>query len=601
MDNLPKNNITKMSRKKVLTENSTKGLNVIKHVSGKFVNKGYYGIVIPDSKEIRRDIIIYPDDINGAENGDKIFCEILNPGDIDYQFSDLKGRIINVFGKAGIPDVEVQSVMAKYGLTKVFPNAVLNEVKNIVEQFDLEGRVDLREKLIFTIDPFDAKDFDDAISLESDKNGNYVVGVHIADVSFFVRKNSALDNEAFRRGTSVYLVDQVVPMLPEIISNDLCSLKPGVDRLTFSVFITLNEKCEIIDFKFSKSVINSKYRFTYEEVQQILDSGKGVHEETLRQMYNISKALTDDRINSESLDFDSKEIKFELDSKGKVKEIKIKPRLDSMRMIEEFMLLANKCATLYVSNRQRETNMRLPFIYRVHDDPDPDKISELNKFIVQFGYNLNISASKPGKKKLRKLLQLIKGKPEEYIINDLAIRSMAKAVYHEKNTGHYGLGFDDYTHFTSPIRRYPDLVVHRLLAYYLSEKPTQMHRDIVYNLKTVKEICIHSSNREQNAIAAEREIIKIKQIEYMKNKIGGEYEAVISGIIDRGLFVEIIDILVEGLIRFKDIEGDYFIYDEKNHYAYGRKTKKIYRAGDVVNVKLISVNIETRKLEFMLV
>ncbi|MCC6886111.1 MAG: ribonuclease R [Ignavibacteriaceae bacterium] len=590
-----------MSRKKVLTENSTKGLNVIKHVSGKFVNKGYYGIVIPDSKEIRRDIIIYPDDINGAENGDKIFCEILNPGDIDYQFSDLKGRIINVFGKAGIPDVEVQSVMAKYGLTKVFPNAVLNEVKNIVEQFDLEGRVDLREKLIFTIDPFDAKDFDDAISLESDKNGNYVVGVHIADVSFFVRKNSALDNEAFRRGTSVYLVDQVVPMLPEIISNDLCSLKPGVDRLTFSVFITLNEKCEIIDFKFSKSVINSKYRFTYEEVQQILDSGKGVHEETLRQMYNISKALTDDRINSESLDFDSKEIKFELDSKGKVKEIKIKPRLDSMRMIEEFMLLANKCATLYVSNRQRETNMRLPFIYRVHDDPDPDKISELNKFIVQFGYNLNISASKPGKKKLRKLLQLIKGKPEEYIINDLAIRSMAKAVYHEKNTGHYGLGFDDYTHFTSPIRRYPDLVVHRLLAYYLSEKPTQMHRDIVYNLKTVKEICIHSSNREQNAIAAEREIIKIKQIEYMKNKIGGEYEAVISGIIDRGLFVEIIDILVEGLIRFKDIEGDYFIYDEKNHYAYGRKTKKIYRAGDVVNVKLISVNIETRKLEFMLV
>lgn len=601
MDNLPKNNITKMSRKKVLTENSTKGLNVIKHVSGKFVNKGYYGIVIPDSKEIRRDIIIYPDDINGAENGDKIFCEILNPGDIDYQFSDLKGRIINVFGKAGIPDVEVQSVMAKYGLTKVFPNAVLNEVKNIVEQFDLEGRVDLSEKLIFTIDPFDAKDFDDAISLESDKNGNYVVGVHIADVSFFVRKNSALDNEAFRRGTSVYLVDQVVPMLPEIISNDLCSLKPGVDRLTFSVFITLNEKCEIIDFKFSKSVINSKYRFTYEEVQQILDSGKGVHEETLRQMYNISKALTDDRINSESLDFDSKEIKFELDSKGKVKEIKIKPRLDSMRMIEEFMLLANKCATLYVSNRQRETNMRLPFIYRVHDDPDPDKISELNKFIVQFGYNLNISASKPGKKKLRKLLQLIKGKPEEYIINDLAIRSMAKAVYHEKNTGHYGLGFDDYTHFTSPIRRYPDLVVHRLLAYYLSEKPTQMHRDIVYNLKTVKEICIHSSNREQNAIAAEREIIKIKQIEYMKNKIGGEYEAVISGIIDRGLFVEIIDILVEGLIRFKDIEGDYFIYDEKNHYAYGRKTKKIYRAGDVVNVKLISVNIETRKLEFMLV
>lgn len=508
---------------------------------------------------------------------------------------------MNVFGKAGEPDVEILSVMTKYALIMEFPGEVNKEANKIDENFDLTDRRDIRDKLVFTIDPYDAKDFDDAVSLEKNKDGNFILGVHIADVSHFVEHGSALDKEARKRGTSVYLVNQVVPMLPEKLSNDICSLKPNVDRLAFSVFITLDKKFKVLEFEFAKTVINSKRRFTYEEVQHIIETGKGDHAKIIKQMQKIAMVLTKERIEKDSLDFDSKEVKFVLDAKGKVKEIKIKERLDSMRLIEEFMLLANKCATLFVTKLQKDTERRLPFIYRVHDDPDPEKIYKLNEFIQQFGYNINISASKPDKNKLKKLLELIKGKPEEYIINDLLIRSMAKAVYHEKNTGHYGLGFADYTHFTSPIRRYPDLIVHRLLYEYITKTGKKLEKNLAYNLEDVKEICLYSSQREQNAVTAEREVTKIKQIEYMADKLGNEYEAVISGIIEHGMFVEIMDILIEGMIRFKDIEGDYYVYDEKNHYVYGRRKKKIFRAGDVVQVKLSSVNPETKKIDFKLI
>lgn len=565
-------------------------------ISGKFENHGSYGIVFPDSRETKREIFISPEAFGNAGNGDKVYLEIINPEDLKDENSDLRGEVTEVLGKSGDRLTEEKSIIRKFNLVKEFPREVENEAEKASIDVNLEERVDLRDKTIFTIDPIDAKDFDDAVSVEILEDGTYLLGVHIADVSHYVKEGSALDKEALKRATSVYLVKNVVPMIPEKLSNDICSLKPGEDRLTFSVFIKLSKRCAVKSYEIKKSVIRSKRRFTYEEAQEIIETKKGDFTEELLLMYKLSKSITLKRLKEESLDFDSNEVKFVFDSNGNVDDIVVKQRLDSMRLIEEFMLLANKCATVFVNDLSKKLKIRLPFIYRVHDIPNKDKMKELAEFVKQFGYTINIEE----KNSLRKLLTAIEGKPEEFLINNLLIRSMAKAIYTEKNIGHYGLGFKDYSHFTSPIRRYPDLLVHRILYDYIYNEEDIIKRSEHYK-SIIPPAGKQSSIMEQNAEQAERESIKLFQGEYINKHIGEEYEGIISGMMQYGMFVEIMDILVEGMIRFRDIEDDYYDYDEKNHIARGRRRGRTFRAGQKVKIKVVRVNKETKKIDFNLV
>lgn len=565
-------------------------------ISGKFENHGSYGIVFPDSRETKREILISPEAFGNAGNGDKVYLEIINPEDLKDENSDLRGEVTEVLGKSGDRLTEEKSIIRKFNLVKEFPREVENEAEKASIDVNLDERVDLRDKTIFTIDPIDAKDFDDAVSVEILEDGTYMLGVHIADVSHYVKEGSALDKEALKRATSVYLVKNVVPMIPEKLSNDICSLKPGEDRLTFSVFIKLSKRCAVKSYEIKKSVIRSKRRFTYEEAQEIIETKKGDFAEELLLMYKLSKSITLKRLKEESLDFDSNEVKFVFDSNGNVDDIVVKQRLDSMRLIEEFMLLANKCATIFVNDLSRKLKIKLPFIFRVHDIPNKDKMKELAEFVKQFGYTINIEE----KNSLRKLLTAIEGKPEEFLINNLLIRSMAKAIYTEKNIGHYGLGFKDYSHFTSPIRRYPDLLVHRILYDYIYNEKNIIKRAEHYK-NIIPPAGKQSSIMEQNAEQAERESIKLFQGEYINKHIGEEYEGIISGMMQYGMFVEIMDILVEGMIRFRDIEDDYYDYDEKNHIARGRRRGRTFRAGQKVKIKVVRVNKETKKIDFNLV
>jgi len=567
-----------------------------KFVSGRFENQQSYGTLYPDSKDIKKEIIIAADNFNNAKDGDKVYVEILNPKDLKDEFSDLLGKVIEVLGSAGERGAEEKSIMRKYNLVKEFPKEVEKEADRLKISYDLKDRIDLRDKVIFTIDPVDAKDFDDAVSIEKKDDGTYLLGVHIADVSHYVKENSPLDKEALRRATSVYLVKNVIPMLPEKLSNDICSLKQDEERLTFSILINLSKRFSVKGFELKKSVIKSKRRFTYEEAQNIIETKTGDFVEELLLMYKISKSFTMQRLKDESLDFDSNEVKFTFNKKGEVEDIIVKQRLDSMRLIEEFMLLANKCATLFVRDLSKRLKIQLPFIYRVHDIPNKDKMKDLAEFVKQFGYNINID----DKNSLRKLLKEVEGKPEEFLINDLLIRTMAKAIYTTKNIGHYGLGFKDYTHFTSPIRRYPDLEVHRILFDYIYNEKNIASRAEYYK-KILPDICKQSSIMEQNAEQAERESIKLMQGEYISKHIGDEYDGIISGIVQYGIFVEILDILVEGMIRFKDIEDDYYEYDEKKHIARGRRRGKTFRAGQKVRIKVVRVNKENKKIDFVLV
>lgn len=567
-----------------------------KFVSGKFENHQSYGLVFPDSREVKKEIIIALEHFMNASDGDKVYIEIINPGDINEEFSDLRGKILEVLGKAGDRGTEEKAIIRKFNLVKDFPKDVEKEAKAIKIDYDMKDRTDLRDKVIFTIDPENAKDFDDAVSIEKNEDGTVILGVHIADVSHYVKENTPLDQEAYKRATSVYLVKNVVPMLPEKLSNDICSLKPNEDRLTFSIFMTLSKRFSLKKFEIKKTVINSKRRFTYEDAQNIIDTGKGDFAEELLLMHKISKSITLTRLKDESLDFDSNEVSFKFNKKGEVENIVVKERLQSMRLIEEFMLLANKCATMFVNELSKKNKANYPFIYRSHDIPNKDKMKELSEFVKQFGYSINVD----DKNSIRKLLIEIKGKPEEFIINNLLIRSMAKAIYTTKNIGHYGLGFKDYTHFTSPIRRYPDLIVHRILYDYIKDGK-EILKEIEHYKKVLPDVCKQSSIMEQNAEQAERESIKLMQIEFISKHIGEEFEGIVSGIVQFGMFIEIMDILVEGMVRFRDISDDYYEFDQKNHIAIGRRKRKVFRAGQKVKIKVLRVNKESKKIDFTLI
>jgi len=551
--------------------------------------------VVPDDERIARDIYIAREDIAGAKPGDKVVVRLMEWTD---EHQNPEGTVTEVLGPSGDARVEVLSVARSFGLPEHFPPEVEKEAAAFspsIDRGDIAGRIDCRGIITVTIDPEDAKDFDDAVSYEPLHGGGWRLGVHIADVSHYVRPGTALDREAFARGTSVYMVNEVVPMLPERLSNDLCSLKPDVDRLTYSVFMDVDPAGTVKDYRIGKSVIHSARRFTYEEVQRVIEAGKGDHAAIILPLFQLSKVLLKRRRKNGSLDFDTGEAKFQFDAEGLPSRIIKKIRLDAHRLIEECMLLANETVAQHIGSRKKETEVR-PFIYRVHDLPDPVKLQELAGFVKQFGFSLD-AKNGVSSRELQKLLDRVEGSEVENVINEVALRSMAKAVYATKNIGHYGLAFSHYTHFTSPIRRYPDLVVHRLLEEY--DRPVQGKR-LEELRKSLPEVARQSSERERLAAEAERASVKVMQIEYMKRHVGDEFAGVITGVTNFGLFVEINELLVEGMIPLRDLSDDYYIFDEKKYSIRGRSRGKVYRLGDPLRVQVISVNPGTRKMDFQI-
>ncbi|MBN1637660.1 MAG: VacB/RNase II family 3'-5' exoribonuclease [Ignavibacteriales bacterium] len=492
-------------------------------------------------------------------------------------------------------DCEIALVAKRCELDYKFNNAVISESEKLsakISKDEIDKRLDLRDKNIFTIDPKTAKDFDDAVSIEKFENGNFLVGVHIADVSHYAPKDSIIFKEAYNRGTSVYLVGKVIPMLPEKLSNDICSLVPHKDRLTFSVLFELTPDSKIVNYEIKKTIINSKKRFSYEDVQKILDMGEGKFYNELFQLNEIAKALREKRTRTGSINFISNDVEFKLDKNGKILNVKVKEILDSHKLIEELMLLANKIIALTVKPQNRKFNK--DFIYRVHDRPDSEKVTEFANFVNTLGYKFDPYAKNLARE-FQKVIQLSEGTEEEALINDIAIRSMAKAIYSNLNIGHYGLGFKNYTHFTSPIRRFPDLVVHMLINNYIrnGHKP-------LFKQKDISDFCDRASLQERKAITAERLSIKLKQIEFLKNKIGEIFEGVVSGVIHFGIFVEIKSNLAEGLVRLRDIEDDYYKYDSKNYSIVGIRKGRRIRLGDKVRVRIKNVDIKREEINFVL-
>ena len=581
------------------SEEKTEGeiVRVVSRAHDEFVgtleqSKNFFFVVVDDRK-IPRDIYVPRESLNGAQPGDKVVVafeswdnEQLNP----------EGRIAEIIGRSGDSSAEVASVIKAFRLPTSFPRDVETYVKNIPDAIaaeEIKHRRDIRSLVCVTIDPDDAKDFDDAVSIEMLDPNTFRLGVHIADVSAYVKEGTVLDAEAFNRGTSVYLANQVVPMLPEKLSNDLCSLKPNVDRLAYSCIMDITEKGKVKGYEIVRSVINSKRRFTYEEVENVLNTGKGEHSGVLAALWSLARLLKDKRMKNGSIDFDSPEAKFRYDERGKPVEVRIKSRLKSHQLVEECMLLANQTVASHIGKQKKETDVS-PFVYRIHDSPDKDKIRELSVFVEKFGHKLNVSAA-VSSKDLQKLLIEVKGTPEENVINKVSLRAMAKAVYSERNIGHFGLAFDYYTHFTSPIRRYPDLIVHRMLDEY---SKGMSHTRRKHFIDALPNVCKWSSDRERVAMEAERASVKVMQAEYMKQHLGDEFEGVISGVTNYGMYVEINDLLVEGMIHVRNIGDDYYEHDEKHYSLVGRRTGRTFRLGDSIAVKVIKVNVENREIDF---
>ncbi len=551
-----------------------------------------YGFVIPDNRKMHTDIYVKKEDFKEAQAGDKVIVKVTR---WPVQDEKPEGFVTRVLGRAGEHEAEMHSIMAEFGLPFEFPEEVeseANAISTVISAAEISRRRDFRDVLTFTIDPVDAKDFDDAISMQQLENGNWEIGVHIADVTHYVKPDTDLEREAFRRATSVYLVDRTIPMLPEKLSNGLCSLRPREDKLTFSAVFELDHNAKIKSQWFGRTVIHSDCRFAYEEVQDILETGEGDFAEELKLLNQLAYKLRDERFRKGAISFETVEVKFRLDEKGVPLAVMPKIRKDAHKLIEDFMLLANKQVAEYVY-KIKKGKEKLTMVYRIHDAPDEQKILTFSNFVKRFGYSLNPEEDKVAAS-LNKFIENLEGKPEQYTLQNLAIRTMAKARYSTDAVGHFGLAYAHYTHFTSPIRRYPDMMAHRLLQRYLDEEETA--RKEVYEDK-----CKHSSEREKVAADAERASIKYKQVEFMKNAADKDYEAIVTGVTEFGVFAEIIETRCEGMIRLGDLDDDYYDLDEKNYRILGRRTGKIIAFGDKVVVRVKETNLDKRTIDFELV
>lgn len=557
-----------------------------------------HGVTIlkANNKQLPMNIIIPPDKTKGAKNGQKCIAAITYWGD---KYENPIGEIVDILGDTGNNNTEMHAILAEYGLPYSYPQEIEKEANKIPETItedEIKRRIDFRTTTTFTIDPRDAKDFDDALSIKDLGDGLWEVGVHIADVTHFVPEGGIIDQEAVKRATSVYLVDRTVPMLPEHLSNFICSLRPDEEKLTYSCIFIINDLAEVIDYKIARTVIKSDRRFTYEEAQEIIETGKGDFATEVLRLNDLAKKLREKRFASGAIAFERSEVRFEIDDTGKPVSVFFKESKDSNKLIEEFMLLANKYVAQHIGmprNREKPKT----FVYRIHDVPNPEKLSNFATFIKKFGYKIKTDGKKTAvSSSINHLLDQIEGKKEQNMIETLAIRSMAKAAYSTKNIGHYGLAMKYYTHFTSPIRRYPDMMVHRLLTKYADKVPQQTIDRTDY-----ESLCKHSSDMEQLAAQAERASIKYKQIEFMADKIGKVYDGVISGISTWGIYVEINENKCEGMVYIRDLEDDVYVYDEKNYCIIGRRTQRKYQIGDDIRIKVVKADLIKKYLDFEIV
>ena len=554
----------------------------------------HFAFLLMDSKVLANDIFIPKDSLKGGKSGDKALVEVV---EWPEKAKNPIGKVLDILGVAGENNSEMNAILAEFGPPYKYPDrvtAAAEKIPDIITEEEIAKREDFRKITTFTIDPRDAKDFDDALSIRQLKNGNWEVGVHIADVTHYVREGDIIDKEGESRATSIYLVDRTIPMLPERLSNFLCSLRPNEEKLAYSAIFEMDENANIKKSRIARTVICSDRRFTYEEAQAMIEGADGDYKDEILVLDQLAKKLRSKRFDNGAIAFDRHEVRFEIDEKGKPLSVYFKYSTDANKLIEEFMLLANRTVAQFVGDVPKGKKAKT-FVYRIHDLPNQDKMENLSEFIRRFGYKIKADGSKTAvSKSINHLLDNVSGKPEENLISTIAIRAMAKAIYSTDNIGHYGLAFDYYSHFTSPIRRYPDMMVHRLLTRYLDGGRSVSK--VLYENK-----CKHCSDMEQLAASAERASIKYKQVEFMADKLGEDFDAVISGVTEWGLYAEINENKCEGMIPIRDLDDDYYEFDEKNYCLRGRRTKRTFSLGDPVRIQVARANLERKQLDFALV
>ncbi|MBU8892959.1 MAG: ribonuclease R [Bacteroidales bacterium] len=551
-----------------------------------------FAFMTANSKQMPYDVFIPLPKLKGAKSGDKVIVRIT---EWPEKYRNPFGEVITVLGKPGENDTEMHAILAEFDLPYEFDKKVeqaANKVSEKITKEDYIARRDFRDVTTFTIDPADAKDFDDALSLQKLGNGSWQVGVHIADVTHYVTPDSIVENEAFKRATSVYLVDRVVPMIPEKLSNMVCSLRPNEEKLCYSIVFELDNNADILDQWIGRTVINSDKRFDYEEAQAIIEGGNGEFKDELLLLNSLAQKIRTRRFKSGAISFERVEVKFNIDEKGKPLGVYFKENKESNQLIEEFMLMANKRVAEFIGKVEKGKKAKT-FVYRIHDKPDPEKLEKFSKFIQRFGYSINTSGHKNITTSINDLLDQVQGKKEQNVIETLAVRSMAKAVYSTKNVGHYGLSFPFYTHFTSPIRRYPDMMVHRMLTDYINGEKSK-------NKDQYEDMCKHASEWEKRAAEAERASIKYKQVEFMKDHVGDDFEGIISGVTEWGFYVELNESKCEGLVHIRELDDDYYFFDEDDYSIIGKRNKKTYQLGDVVKIKIVKADLEKKQLDYTL-